>query len=80
MHNYGFDDTSWKADIKVISLYKANQVLFNNKNVQPSNIKCTGNRRHGFCHMAHFSIWLLLIFITIIHIFLFQSAGANFIA
>ena len=46
---------------------KAAQILFNNNNVQPSNIKLMGNRRHDFWHMAltvHFSIliFILLLF------------------
>ena len=32
--------------------YIAAQIPFNNNNVQSSNIKWIGNRRHGFWHMA----------------------------
>ena len=41
-------------------------ILFDNNNVQPSNIKLKGNRRHGFWHMAlttHFSIIIIIIHI-----------------
>ena len=63
MHDYRFDGTSWKADIKLYA-YRDAHILFNNNDVQSSNIKCIGNRRHGFWHMvltAHFSILLLLL-------------------
>ena len=75
MHNYEFDGTSWKANI----IKSLRYMLFN---VQPSNIKYIGNRKHGFWYTAltpHFSISLLLA--IIIHIiFLFKPASTNLMA
>ena len=55
--------------IQKLLAYKSALILFINNNIQPSNIKCIGNRKHGFWYMAlsaHFSILLLLLSLFIL--------------
>ena len=61
---------SGKSLVPMLQLsHKATQILFNNNNIQPSNIKLIGNMRHGFWHMTlttQFSILLFILFILLL--------------